>query len=121
MTLPWSFPLITNPHFYAVTIPAVLLLGVSKSGFGTGFGSRVVPMTAIAITVPEAAAILMPVLLLMGVLGMAAFGQDFGLTLLKFLIPFGLLGIVIGALLFKLLDAHTVAGLVGLFTLAFLA
>jgi hypothetical protein len=41
--------------------------------------------------------------------------------LLKFLIPFGLVGIVIGALLFKLLDARTVAGLVGVFTLAFLA
>ena len=31
--------LITDPYFYAVTIPAVLLLGISKSGFGAGFGS----------------------------------------------------------------------------------
>jgi hypothetical protein len=28
--------LITDPLFYAVAIPAVLLLGVSKSGFGAG-------------------------------------------------------------------------------------
>jgi len=121
MALPFSFPFIADPFFYAVTIPAVLLLGVSKSGFGAGFGSLAVPMMAFAVTVPEAAAILMPVLLLMDILGMAAFRNDFDLKLLKFLIPFGLLGIVIGALLFKLLDAHTVAGLVGLFTLAFLA
>ncbi len=116
-----SLPLITDPYFYAVTIPAVLLLGLSKSGFGAGFGSLAVPMMALAVSVPQAAAILMPVLLLMDILGMAAFRKDFDLKLLKFLIPCGLVGIVIGALLFKALDAHTVAGIVGLFTLLFLA
>ena len=116
-----SFPLITDPYFYAVTIPAVLLLGVSKSGFGAGFGSLAVPMMALAVTVPQAAAILMPVLLLMDVLGMAAFRKDFDMELLKFILPFGVLGIVIGALLFKVLDAHTVAAMVGVFTLLFLA
>ena len=121
MALLFSFPIITDPFFYAVTIPAVLLLGVSKSGFGAGFGSLAVPMMALAVTVPEAAAILMPVLLLMDILGMAAFRKDFDLKLLKFLIPFGLVGIVIGALLFKVLNANTVAGIVGLFTLTFLA
>jgi len=115
------FPFITDPYFYAVTIPAVLLLGVSKSGFGAGFGSLAVPMMALAVTVPQAAAILMPVLLLMDVLGMAAFRKDFDLKLLKFLIPCGLVGIVIGALLFKLLNPQTVAGIVGGFTLLFLA
>jgi hypothetical protein len=121
MVLPENFPLITDPFFYAVTIPAVLLLGVSKSGFGAGFGSLAVPMMALAVSVPQAAAILMPVLLLMDVLGMAAFRKDFDLKLLKFLIPCGLVGIVVGALLFKLLDARLVAGIVGVFTLLFLA
>ena len=116
-----TFALITDPFFYAVTIPAVLLLGVSKSGFGAGFGSLAVPMMALAVTVPQAAAILMPVLLLMDILGMAAFRKDFDLKLLKFLIPCGLTGTVIGALLFKLLDSRTVAGIVGVFTLLFLA
>jgi hypothetical protein len=116
-----NFPIITDPHFYAVAVPAVLLLGVSKSGFGAGFGSLAVPMMALAVTVPEAAAILMPVLLLMDLLGIAAFRRDFDLRLLRFLIPCGLLGTVIGALLFRLLSAHTVAGIVGVFTLLFLA
>jgi uncharacterized protein len=116
-----TFPLITDPYFYAVTIPAVLLLGISKSGFGAGFGSLAVPMMALAVTVPDAAAILMPVLLVMDILGMAAFRKDFDMKLLRFLLPWGLLGIVIGALLFKALDSHTVAGIVGVFTLLFLA
>jgi uncharacterized membrane protein YfcA len=116
-----NFPLITDPFFYAVSIPAVLLLGISKSGFGAGFGSLAVPMMALAVTVPQAAAILMPVLLVMDLLGMAAFRNDFDKRLLKFLLPFGLLGIGVGALLFKLLDAKVVAGIVGAFTLLFLA
>ena len=115
------FPLITDPFFYAVSIPAVLLLGISKSGFGAGFGSLAVPMMALAVTVPQAAAILMPVLLVMDLLGMAAFRKDFDKPLLKFLLPFGLLGIGVGTLLFKLLDPKVVAGIVGGFTLLFLA
>ena len=113
--------LITDWFFYAVTIPAVLLLGISKSGFGAGFGSLAVPMMALSVTVPQAAAILMPVLLVMDLLGMAAFRKDFDKQLLKFLIPFGMVGIGVGALLFKVLNPHTVAGLVGGFTLLFLA
>ena len=115
------FPLITDPFFYLVAVPAVIMLGISKSGFGAGFGSLAVPVMALAVTVPQAAAILMPVLLLMDLLGLAAFRKDFDRKLLRFLVPCGLLGIVIGALLFKALDARLVAGMVGVFTLLFLA
>jgi uncharacterized protein len=116
-----SLPLITDPFFYAVSIPAVLLLGVSKSGFGAGFGSIAVPMMALAVTVPQAAAILMPVLLVMDLLGMAAFRKNVDRRLLRFLLPWGLAGIALGTLLFRALDARLVAGVVGLITLLFLA
>ena len=115
------FSPILDLHFYAAAVPAVLLLGISKSGFGAGFGSLAVPLMALAVTVPEAAAILMPVLLLMDVIGIAAFRRDFDRKLLMFLIPCGLVGTVVGTLLFRVLSAHTVAGLVGVFTLLFLA
>ena len=121
MLLPDAFPLITEPYFYMVAIPAVLLMGISKSGFGAGFGSLAVPVMALAVSVPQAAAIMMPVLLVMDILGMAAFRKDFDMKLLRFLLPWGLVGVGVGTLLFKVLETHLVAGLVGAFTLLFLA
>ena len=116
-----DFPLITDWLFYAVSIPAVLLLGISKSGFGTGFGSLAVPIMAMAVTVPQGAAILMPILFVMDVMGLAAYRGKWDAKLLRFLIPFGLVGTVIGTLSFRLLESGMVAGLVGIFTLLFLA
>lgn len=116
-----DFPLITDAGFYAVAIPAVLMLGISKSGFGAGFGSLAVPLMALSVTVPQAAAILMPLLFVMDVLGLHAWRRHFDWKLIRFLLPFGLLGTVVGTLLFKLLDSQLVAGIVGVFTLVFLA
>ena len=116
-----TFPIATDPFFYAVAIPAVLLLGIGKSGFGVGFGSLAVPLMALAVTVPQAAAMLMPVLLLMDLLGLAAFRKHFDPKLIRFLVPWGLAGTLVGTFSFKLLDAKLVAGVVGVVTLAFLA
>lgn len=116
-----ALPLITDWHFYAAAIPAVLLLGISKSGFGAGFGSLAVPIMALAVTVPQAAAILMPILFVMDLMGLAAYRGKWDVPLLRFLIPAGLAGTVIGTLSFRLLDARLVAGIVGGFTLLFLA
>lgn len=108
-------------QFYAVAIPAVLMIGLSKSGFGAGFGSLAVPLMALVIPVPQAAAILMPLLFVMDVQGITAFRGDFDRKLLWFILPFGLVGILAGFLLFKVLDAHLVAGIVGAVTLIFLS
>ncbi|MEJ5989793.1 sulfite exporter TauE/SafE family protein [Ramlibacter sp. PS3R-8] len=116
-----TFPLITDWQFYAAAIPAVLLLGISKSGFGSGFGSLAVPLMALSVTVPRAAAILMPILFVMDMMGLAAYRGKWDTKLLRFLVPFGLVGTVIGTLSFKLLDARLVAGIVGAVTLVFLA
>lgn len=115
-----AMPVITDLSFYLVAVPAVVLLGVSKSGFGAGFGALAVPMMALAVSVPDAAAILMPVLLVMDLLGIAAFRRQVDWALFKSLLPAGLLGIVMGALLFRVLDARWVAGVVGVLTLFFL-
>ena len=101
-----NLPFNTEHFFYLVSVPAVLLLGISKSGLGAGLGSLAVPMMALAVSVPRAAAILMPVLFAMDALGIAAFRKDLDKRLLRFMLPFILCCILIGTMLFKYLDAQ---------------
>ncbi len=113
--------MIADPWFYAVAVPAVLLMGVSKSGFGAGFGALAVPLMALAVPVPQAAAIFLPLLLVMDAFGVAALVRHADRRLLALLLPAGLLGTAIGTLAFGVLSAAAVAALVGAVTLAFVA
>ena len=112
---------INDPWFYAVAVPAVLLMGVSKSGFLMGFGSMATPLMALALPVPQAAAIMLPLLLVMDLTGIQQLWRERDRELLRLLVPAGLLGTVVGTLLFGLLSDKTVAAVVGGLTLAFLA
>lgn len=114
-------PVINDPWFYAVAVPAVLLMGLAKSGFLIGFGALATPLMALALPVPQAAAIMLPLLLVMDATGLAQLWRWRDRALLRLLLPAGLLGTVVGTLLFGLLSARTVAAVVGALTLAFLA
>ena len=114
-------PLITDPAFYAIGVPAVLLMGLSKSGFLGGFGSMATPLLALVVPVPQAAAIMLPLLLVMDALGLQQLWRERDRALLRLLMPAGLLGTVVGTVLFGVLAPKTVAGVVGAMTLLFLA
>ena len=114
-------PLIDDPLFYAVAVPAVLLMGLAKSGFLMGFGSLATPLMALAVPVPQAAAVMLPLLLVMDFTGVRALWRERDRAMLRLMLPAGLLGTVIGTLLFGVLSVHAVSGVVGVITLAFLA
>ena len=116
-----ALPVVHDPWFYAVAVPAVLVTGMSKSGFASGFGSLATPMMALTLPVPQAAAIMLPLLLVMDATGLQQMWHERDRTLVRRLLPWGLAGTVVGALLFGVLPAKAVAGLVGALTLAFLA
>ena len=115
-----NFPLIDDPLFYAAAVPAVLLMGLAKSGLG-GFGSLATPLMALTVPVPQAAAIMLPLLLVMDAAGVKALFLERDRELLRLLLPAGLLGTLAGTLSFGLLSAAAVAGIVGALTLLFLA
>jgi uncharacterized membrane protein YfcA len=112
---------ITDPWFYAAAVPAVLLVGLSKSGFGVGFGALATPLMALTVPVPQAAAIMLPLLMVMDGLGLAALLKHCDRALIRLLLPAGLLGTAIGTVLFGALSAQAVSAVVGALTLAFLA
>ena len=116
-----GWPLITAPAFYALAVPAVLLMGLGKSGFLSGFGALGTPLLSLTVPVPQAAAIMLPLLLAMDVTGIQQLWRERDPALLRQLLPAALLGVGVGALMFGVLPARAVAGLVGALTLAFLA
>jgi uncharacterized membrane protein YfcA len=113
--------MITDPWFYAAAVPAVFLVGLAKSGFGAGLGALATPLMALTITVPRAAAIMLPLLAIVDALGLFALLRHADWSLLRRLIPAGLIGSMIGWASFGLFSATTVGGIVGALTLVFLA
>ncbi len=112
---------ITDPLFYGVAVPAVLLMGLAKSGFLMGFGSLATPLLALVMPAPQAAALMLPLLLAMDVTGVRQLWRERDRQLLRLLLPAALIGTGVGTLLFGLLPSKTVAAVVGSLTLLFLA
>lgn len=112
---------VTDASFYALALPAALLIGLSKSGFASGIGSLATPMLALAVSVPQAAAIMLPILCAADVIGLWTLRRSPDWRVLRQLLPAGLLGIALGWASFGLLPSSTVAGIVGAVTLGFLA
>ena len=56
------YRLLADPWFYAAALPAVILVGLSKGGFGGAMGFIGVPLMALVMSPVQAAAILLPIL-----------------------------------------------------------
>lgn len=112
--------MITDPQFYFWAIAAVLLVGLSKSGFLSGFGAVATPLMAMAVPVPQAAAIMLPLLCLMDLTSLQQMWRNRDQDLLRLLVPAGLLGILLGTVLFSRVSAPVVSVVVGVLTLLFL-
>lgn len=113
--------MIDDPRFYALAVPAILLLGISKGGFGTGMGLLATPMLALVIPAPQAAAILLPILLVMDAAGLWAYRGRWSRALLPLLLAGGLAGVALGTLAFRHFSEPAVRLAVGVVALAFVA
>jgi uncharacterized membrane protein YfcA len=105
--------MITDPLFYALAIPAILITGLSKSGFGGAMGGLAVPLMSLAISPDEAAGIMLPILCAMDAIGLRRFAGSFDWPNLRILLPGAIAGIALGTLCFGLLNKGWLLLLVG--------
>ncbi|MEN9432845.1 MAG: hypothetical protein RLZZ422_434 [Pseudomonadota bacterium] len=111
--------LITEPLFYLLAIPAILIAGISKGGFGGGLGVVSVPLMALVIDPVVAAAIMLPILCSMDLMGLKAYWQRWNTSQIKILVPAAIVGIMVGTLTVKYLKASDVKLLVGVIAVGF--
>lgn len=110
--------MITDPVFYAVAIPAVALLGLSKGGFA-GVGAISMPLMALIISPVQAAAILLPILILQDLVGVWAFRSVWDRRIILILLPAATVGIGLGYLLAAQVSATVVLGVLGALSILF--
>lgn len=111
--------MIADPLFYALAVPAILLTGISKGGFGTGIGMMAVPLMALAIPVPQAAAVMLPILCVMDLVGLWTYWGRWDQSVMSAMLPGAVLGIAVGGLTFSLLDEHLLRLMIGVLATGF--
>ncbi len=110
--------LITEPGFYAIAIPAVVMLGLAKGGF-SGVGTAATPLLALYLPPLEAAALLLPILLSQDAISIYAFRREWDVWNLKMLLPGAALGMAAGWLFAAYVSDDAIRILVGGIAIAF--
>ncbi len=113
-----QLPLIADPFFYLVAIPAVVSIGIAKAGIG-GTGGLATPMMALAVSVPQAAAVLLPIICIADIFAIWAFRKTWDKKNLMIMIPGATVGVVVGTLGFKYLDPSAIKLVIGSIAVVF--
>ncbi|KQO75694.1 sulfite exporter TauE/SafE family protein [Rhizobium sp. Leaf262] len=88
--------MLTDFHFYLVAIPAVMLVGLSKGGLGGALALMGVPLMALAVPPVQAAAIFLPILVVMDLVALMAWRKYNHRQTLLMMLPGALVGITLG-------------------------
>jgi uncharacterized membrane protein YfcA len=110
--------LIADPIFYAVAVPAVVLMGLSKGGFA-GVGALSMPMLAFVVDPVRAAGILLPILIVQDVVGVWAFRRTVDWSVLGWTLPGAALGTLLGYFFAKSVTRGEVLVAVGAISVVF--
>ena len=93
--------------FYTISILAVLMIGISKSGFGSALAVFGVPLMSMVMPPAQAAAIVLPLLILLDLFNLFHYRRRFDRKNFFILLPSAIIGVLIGTLTFQYLtDAH---------------
>ena len=113
--------MISDPFFYALAVPAVILGGLSKGGFGGGVSMIGFLLMTLAVPPLQAAAIMLPILIVMDVVGLIAWRGIYDRRALVILLPAALCGIGAGWAAAAFVSNDMIRLMVGVVALAFVA
>lgn len=102
----------TDPWFYVFAIPAVILVGLAKGGF-SGIGALGMPLFVLAVPPVQAAAIMLPILIVQDAVSVWAFRKSWDGRILAIMLPGAVIGILLGWLLAARVSADAVVAAVG--------
>ncbi len=105
--------MVDNPWFYVVAVPAVLIVSINKTGFGSGLGVLGVPLLSLTVPPLQAAAIMLPLLCVMDLFAMWAYRRRWDRRNLRIIMPAGIVGVGIGWLSAGYLSEHAIKLIIG--------
>ncbi|MCB8942733.1 MAG: sulfite exporter TauE/SafE family protein [Ardenticatenaceae bacterium] len=110
-------------YFWVTAVIAILIVGLSKAGFGGGVGAISTPLLALTIPVPEAAALLLPLLILADLSSLPHYRHHVDRYSVRWLLPGALVGILLGSLFFGYFshNEHVLKIGIGVISLLFVA
>ena len=86
--------------FWLSAVAAVVMVGIAKAGFGGGVGVVATPLMALTISVVDAAALLLPLLIVCDAFSVYHYRSAFHRRSVGLLLPGSLVGVALGALFF---------------------
>ena len=111
--------MISDPMFYLCAIPAVLLYGIAKGGFGGPIAVLAVPLMSLVMSPTLAAGILLPILVVMDVLVVKTYWGIFDPRALRLLLPGAIVGIGLGYFSADLMSDDVMRLVIGVISLLF--
>ncbi|MBU3608672.1 sulfite exporter TauE/SafE family protein [Polynucleobacter nymphae] len=106
--------------FFICAILSVIVVGISKSGFGAGLGVLSLPLMASQSTLNEALAILLPLLIAIDLVGIRRFLKNANWRILKLILPAAFFGMLLGMIFFTVITPKALTLFVGVFIMLFL-
>jgi uncharacterized membrane protein YfcA len=110
--------IITDPLFYALAVPAVIALGLSKGGFA-GVGQMATPLVALVMPPLEAAAIMLPIMIVQDAQAVRVYRKEFNGRILAIMIPGAIAGVALGGWVAAYVSDDAVRIFIGVATIAF--
>src|SRR5690606_40443229 len=114
-------PLLSDPWFFAAAVPAVILVGLSKGGLGGAMALIGVPLMALVVSPVHAAAIMLPILIVMDMVSLWTWRGERDPVTLKLMLPGAVVGIGLGWLTAAVVTTGAVRLIVGMVALTFFA